>query len=657
MPTTTRYAADWTTPATGVRWRLICTPREIATVSHFGNMTAGNLEWGTPPAFGGSSAAGWQMLPAGTISDVQIPEVGFDKLPVGYHAPPTLTFKLHTRDIESTAADLITYCTAPAYESTATEYEPLAAVDTPSIAPISGSWRRVNTTNAWHLLSDGGDSDLAIEDFAVAFIGGHDRDSSIQHEVDTISGDVVLSIKLTHIWWLAAAQVLPHDVAFRSRAAIHEAAIISYERHLIDVHWKGASEHYARVLGHSFTTSDYDEHLMFELADVMAVAVALTQMVLRVWLRLSGATLISTRPEGPYSNLVLREQDGTLAGTARTAGTPPAPEIVGLILSSDSEEDRGGWLSRIGGTTGTIYQWETLDRLFIAASEGCVQKTEVRMQTHESLLLVDYGITDGLADLILSSTEALSAQTLQVGAEALSGADAKIDGVTKDDQSMVEHRLENVRDHNNRTVPVVLHNQPHIGDITVGIWTARRSNFIGALDVNLVGSPLVTMNCLWYRGEFLSGGASAGTAVIRYHHYVGVRDGATTYNEVSNGLGNLPDPGSFSGQSPSWINDNLWYPLRDWMLMAQQQGCVPVAAARRMTTQFGNRQQTMYPTTMDAVEAGLDQLGRRAGAWFASGASLTGKSFHSALPGRPIMVSTSLEEATGRATVKLLGVG
>lgn len=669
MPRDARYYADWTTPATGVRWRLIFTPRQAVIVDVDGVITAGALDWEPVPEFGSPriDGSGWIPLPEGTIYSPKMPEFGFDELPVGHIDPPSLSLTVKTLflDGDEDLEDIVTYIADPAWDVTTTDRVGSSLdVGASGVEVVPGEWRPVNTTNLWHLTTDDGDGELEVGAFRVAGIFGHERNLAQTHVVNEATGAVEISLTLVHVFWLVASQVFPDDVA--ARVGEFRSEVVA--PYLYDLAWRGATHGYARVLGShpalQATDGHPDEHWMYPVSDVTAEIATLLQRTFSAFTRAPG-TNVSLG--SPIDALALRKQSQTVANTAGAA--IDAPYICGYIKDRDTGDVRGGFLSVVGGEEGTLFQWETIDRLLFEITEGCVQKGEALAFDPLTLDISNWGITESAVELAITTAVGATEQprwsgrTLEIGAGALSGADAEIPGAQDGDVTSIEYRLGNVREHNNRTVPVVLHCQPHVGP-RAAEWLGVLSQ--GSSDWQCIGNSLITMNCLWYMGQLEVGGVGVGSAVpIRVHHYIGITDGATTYNEVTNGI-ELPDPGALPGVSGGVVvgpaDQNLWFrflwdPTRRAMIRMQKQGGIPFAACVRMARRFGDRLQTAYPGTYAATDAGAEQLGRRAGTAWVSGSTLTGKAYHLQSPGRPILVRTSLDEATGKASVRLLGVG
>lgn len=618
-----------------------------------GAFIMGELAWGTPPAFGGDSATGWKKIPPGVIVAPKIPEHGYSGgLPIGYMDPPTMTLTVHTARLKGDAdlEDLIDYIVEPAYDVVDVDYTHTPPAGA-ALEIIPLTYRAINTTNLWTWLTDDGDGSLAVGSFRVAIEAGHDRSTTQTHETQIREANTVISLTLVHILWLCAAQVLPTDIQRREILMIASAIYYS-ERFLFDVVWASSTGAYARVLGSNPNETDYDDHRLMPVTAIWEEIRGMLENAYKAFARRT-VTVVSTEAKGPLGRVVLREPSQTVANTA--GSTITIPHLVTSITGAVSEDDRGGWLSSVGGTDGTLHAYETLDQFLIALSEGCVQKMSVRYSAIGAMVITDYGVTSGFASLAITTDADWRGSTLQIGEGVISGADAEIEGSQEGDQQNIKHRLANVRETSNWTVPAPIHNQPHIGPINQ-VWYQVLTR--GGVGFQTVGSPIVTRNCLWAMVELKNGsGVGVGTVVpVRPHHKVGITDGATTYDECSDGIA-LPNPGSLPGLGGApWTND-LWYPLRDAMLSMQINGCLPTAAVRRMCARFGDKKQTVYPGDVEATVAGTEQLGRRVTVGWDSGQDLTGEVFHATIPGSPILISTSLDEATGRATVKLIALG
>lgn len=660
MPTNVRYFADWITPATGVRHRMTLTPKATTRVSFAGFVTVGALGWSTRPLWGAGGNSTWLELPPGTIYTPKVNEHGYDKLCVGFPDPPTLGMTIKCGSIEGVAdlEDVISYITDPAYDVQSSDLiaDPTAE-DSPAIEIAPDLWRLINTTHLWTWQTDDGDSSLAIDAFRIVFQGGHDRATSTKHTLDPLTGELVVQLSLVHIFWLTAAQMLPKDLSLRCRENI---APTSVERYLFDYVWHGTAN-YARVLGSSPDVLDYQAHSMYALHSIADELERLQQDIYTVWSRDSTAVVTHGWSQ-PVEGLELEMQSQEVAG-GRGGSPSSALHVVGLVHGNESDAELGGWLSDVGEVATTVFAFKTLDQFLIDAMEAQAQKAEVLCVSALEIRFNMLGMSNRLTALPIGVAD-LRQHELEVGAESLSGADASIVGARSGDVGKVEFRLDNIRDHNNRTVPVVFNVAPHVGDAKAGVWFALID--IGGPDFQTIGSPLLSMNVLWSAAEIEhEGGLTGATRYLRPHHAVATLDAdpadhgfITDFLEVTDAIA-LPDPDDLGDPATAVGRANydivLWGGLRLAGLQAQAEACIPLAAATRIARRYGDRRQTVYSSSCDAAIAWA--LGRRTTTAWGDGAALTGKSYHATVPGEPMLLSTSHDEATGLATIKLIAVG
>lgn len=519
MPRESRYYEDMVNVATGHRERVVIIPAG-----------AGGRTVGTPPEFGDSPGEGsvWKRLPAGFFKSASAKGgASYDKLLVGLPDPPKREFKV---DLAMLAGDLD-------WEDLATYLaNPILPAGDPDGAELTlADDHPVECVNTILVMSDMG-SGSGISSFAVDYCGTQARRPEEPIEYNEVSGEHLHTFETTHVLRTIFETLKPADlVAYLDGVGLTERTM------LYNLCFIRAGITHFHAYGTDPAESDRQVFSLLSMASLLTGVRELAEELLGILVG-GTRTLTFDTPSGfwadmgPFSTLQLfSPAKDWLSGAHDDGDTLSGMHVVAWVhLSSNSSVKVSGYLHE-SRTADGLYKYSNLWDWLSALTESTACRARITHVSAAAGGATNVTMTFGSAKYPTTYASATDGDISNVGRKVtlrknlVSGARCDVTGTLSKDWKKITHTVWGVATDPKRTVPVVFHTSPCLGELNDYISIASESGFNSDLTGDCIGiiTTDVPCNLLWSLE-----GISSGTQNLpmRPHHYVKIRTaGATDY--------------------------------------------------------------------------------------------------------------------------------
>lgn len=621
--------------------------------------------------WGDAGGTGRIRLPEGFIKGLSDLESEFDKLPIGLPDVPvsTITLDLARLNGDGDLEDLQDYFLDPS-RIVSGEFE---------LYP--GFYRDVERSNVFTLLSDRGDSSLAAADFLVEFEGEQIVGEEIPLDIDEKNQTCLISVEVEHIGKRLFALMTPEDLSIHMLENPYDTE--GPFKYLANLVWFSSASGSAKAYGHFYAAGD--QHTLYSLRLILVGFETLADRMYQILVRESGAVFhfeynpadgsIVEDWRGPYDMVRFRKQN-YLPNGEKSISIPVTQYLCGTVASSSApDEYYDGFLVDNGTNEDTVFAYETLYDALRDMTEG-VLSCGRWIPAGMFYLRLPFGPTASKyrgygaeESLPVSAADLKSKATPILGAGVLPGVRASVPNVSgSSDPGSIKYRRRGTGEDNFRTLVFPVHNMPCKGDIEEVyplFWIEEY--FDGSIHDDkcfFVVSPAFPMSTLYYLDTPDNGGGVTfeQDIPIRLHHWTEIQTLEAVFSadsEILNGV-TLPTPtiSEVSVLGATVFLTDFWYPLRTAISRMQAEASLPFAAALRLSLVWGNTGGTSYESKADYWRAGVDKLGLRASSAWTDG-SVVSEVIPGLdnLPGRPILLKTSLSLQSEEATITLIAPG